>query len=119
MADRKELKLAYKQAARPMGICQVRNLASGKRLIEATPDIAGWRNRTGFTLRLGVHTCKALQADWNAQGADAFAFEVLETLGEEAAIAADAKSVLKNLEAAWLERLRPFGDRGYHVEKQA
>ena len=55
-----------------------------------------------------------LQEDWNKYGEKAFVFEVLEVLKEKEEGFSDIKEELKKLEEKWLEKLQPFGERGYH-----
>jgi hypothetical protein len=82
--DRKALIRQYKETPRTMGVGQVRNLTTGKVLLIAGRDLPSLLNRNQAQLRLNAHSVKSLQADWNAQGADAFAFEVLDTLAPPA-----------------------------------
>lgn len=51
--------------------------------VGATNELGAAERRLLFSLRTGGGRPAALQAAWNAQGADAFAFEVLERLDEE------------------------------------
>jgi hypothetical protein len=110
--NRAELRRRYKEEGRPMGIFAVRNRASGKVLLGASQNLPGALNAARFQLRLGSHRNRELQADWNALGEDAFAFEVLDEL--ERSPDRDAAEELKVLERLWMERLQPYGDRGYH-----
>jgi hypothetical protein len=53
-------------------------------------------------------------------GANAFTFEVLDTLtAPPDQPGYDPADDLRVLEALWLERLQPFGERGYMVEPKA
>jgi hypothetical protein len=65
-------------------------------------------------LARGVHPNARLQADATALGADAFVFEVLEVLNDEAGTLVYPADAVRALEAAWLDRLQPYGDRGYN-----
>ena len=78
--DRKEAVREYKENPPAMGVWAVRNVAEGKVLLGASPNAAGRLNREKFALDFGNHPSRALQADWNRLGPDAFAFEVLDTL---------------------------------------
>ncbi|GIP40460.1 hypothetical protein J31TS4_37400 [Paenibacillus sp. J31TS4] len=53
-----------------------------------------------------------LQKDWKSLGPDAFAYDVLEQ--KEADEVADPRWELKQMEKRWLEKLQPYGDRGYN-----
>lgn len=112
--DRKALIREYKETKRPMGVGVVRNLTSGKALVVAGVDLTSLLTRQRAQLKLGGHTVKALQADWDAHGPDAFAFEVLDTLEPSDAPGWDPTSDLKALEQLWLEKLRPFEPAGYN-----
>jgi hypothetical protein len=65
-------------------------------------------------LRQGNHRNARLQADARLLGADAFVFEVLEVLPAPEEEQRFPRDALKALEAAWLQRLRPWGERGYN-----
>lgn len=98
-----------------MGVFAIRNTASGKVLLGSALNLPGALNGARFRLRMGAHSNRDLQRDWNELGADHFAFEVLDVL--EAADpdpAHDYRDDLAVLEALWIERLQPFGDAGYH-----
>ena len=113
-ASRRELIRAYKESRRPMGVYQVRNTRDGRLLVARTVDLPSALNRERAALRFGAHQNAALQRDWNALGPDAFAFEALDTLTPpEGQPAYDPADDLRVLEAMWLERLRPWGERGY------
>jgi hypothetical protein len=71
-------------------------------------------NRHRFALFAGSHANTALQEDWNAYGADAFVFEVLEVVKVTDAPHFNLSDELTLLEQIWLEQLQPFGARGYN-----
>jgi hypothetical protein len=112
--DRKALSRQYKESPRVMGVGLVRNLATGKSLVVAGVDLPSLLNRHRAQLRLNGHPLKALQADWNTQGGDAFAFDVLDTLTPADTPDYDPTSDLQALEQLWLEKLSPFEPAGYH-----
>jgi hypothetical protein len=114
LMDRKTMIREYKQRRRPMGVFQVRNLATGKVFVGASPDLPAMLNRQRAQLRLGMHPNRALQADWTAQGPEAFAFEILDTLSHADRPDADPATDLRLLEHMWLEKLAPHGERGYN-----
>jgi hypothetical protein len=112
--NRKELIRAYKETRRPMGVYRVRNIHDGRSLVGRSVDLPASLNRERAQLRMGGHRNTALQRDWNALGPDAFAFEVLDTLTPPVDQPGyDPADDLRVLEALWLERLEPFGERGY------
>ena len=112
--DRKSVIREYQQRRRPMGVFQVRNLATGKVFICVSPDLPAMLNRQRAQLRLGMHPNRELQADWTAYGSEAFAFEVLDTLSHADRPDADPATDLRVLEYMWLEKLAPYGARGYN-----
>jgi hypothetical protein len=58
----------------------------------------------------------ALSGDSQAHGAAAFAFEVLDTLTPSDEAGYDPAADLRTLEAMWLAKIAPFGERGYNAE---
>ncbi|MEI7769766.1 MAG: GIY-YIG nuclease family protein, partial [Chloroflexales bacterium] len=73
-------------------------------------------NAHRFTLTIGSHRNRTLQADWNTYGADAFRFEILEVVKvtDDPHFSLDDELTL--LEQIWLEQLQPFGERGYNTD---
>ncbi len=114
--DRKALIREYKADRRPMGVFQVRNTLSGKVFLGSTVDLPSMLNRQRAQLQMGAHPNRPLQADWRAHGADAFAFEVLDTLTPSDEAGYDPAADLRTLEAMWLAKVAPFGERGYNAE---
>jgi hypothetical protein len=115
---RRELIETYKQNPPPMGIFQIRHVESGRTFVVSARNLQGIMNSHRFQLRFGSHPNKRLQTDWNAGGPDAFAFEELDRLAPVDALGKDAVADLAHLEALWLEKLAPYGDRGYNTRKQ-
>jgi hypothetical protein len=103
--DRKALIREYKESPRPAGIFQVKNVATGRLLIGASPDLPGMLNRQRFQLESGTHPDKELQADWDELGPDDFEFTILDRLepGEDAD--APSQEDLRMLHEMWMERL--------------
>ena len=111
---KKELKLAYKELVKPMGVYQIKNMLNGKLFVESTDDLNARFNRFKFQLQMGVHGNKDLQNDWNKGGENNFAFEILETLEPADDKPQNYKGELEILEELWLERLQPYGEKGYN-----
>jgi len=63
-------------------------------------------------LDVGRHANSQLQKDWNKLGADNFTYEVIEE--KEVAEDTDTRWELRQMEKVWLEKLQPYGDRGYN-----
>lgn len=114
--DRKALQREYKETARPMGVFRVCNKQSNRWFIGASLDVPAMLNRQRFQLDMGSHPNPALQRDWKALGADAFAFETLDLLTPPAKPGYDPKADLRTLEAMWRTRLHELYGPGYHVE---
>ncbi|MCX6556260.1 MAG: GIY-YIG nuclease family protein [Candidatus Aminicenantes bacterium] len=117
MSDLKTQKKLFKQTPRPMGIYQIKNLANDKIYIGRSADLNGKINSERFQLRNNMHMNRELQGDFNALGEEKFAFEVLDRLPPKEEPGLDYGEDLKTLEVMWLEKLRPFGARGYHKQK--
>ena len=112
--DRKELIRQYRESARPMGVGAVRNRVNGKVYLFAGRDLRALLNRNQAQLRLNAHPSKALQADWDSLGREAFEFEALDTLAASEDAAHDPTDDLRALEAMWLEKLAPYEPAGYN-----
>jgi len=117
-ATRRELIDDYKQNPPPMGVFQIRHLPSGRVFVVAAQNLPGIMNSHRFQLRSGSHPNKRLQADWKESGADAFVFEALDELARADGVGQDIRADLEALESLWIEKLEPYGDRGYHARKQ-
>lgn len=115
MKSRKEIHREYKERAKPAGVFQIKNIANGKVLLGSSLNLEGPLNSHRFMLKIGSHTNKALQQDWDTFGPDQFAFEILEIVNVQDDPNFDLKDELTLLEQIWLERLQPFGERGYNI----
>ncbi|MGE5377166.1 MAG: GIY-YIG nuclease family protein [Bacteroidota bacterium] len=113
--SRKELQREYKERVKPSGVYQVKNLSNGKVLLGSSLNLEGLLNRNRFMLRNGSHTNKELQRDWNELGPDQFVFEILEVVRVKDDPNFNLKDELTLLEQIWLEKLQPFGERGYNT----
>jgi hypothetical protein len=107
--DRKARIREYKEAVRPAGIFQVRNVTSGRVLIGAAVNPEGSLNRHRFELTTGSHPVTDLQADWNELGPDAFEFTVVDMLKPRKEPSDDPQKELDVLLELWRERLREAG----------
>jgi hypothetical protein len=114
--DKKALKREYKETSRPMGVFQVRNTVTGKLLIGTSVDLPSMLNRLRAQLRMRSHSNRTLQQDWNDLGPEAFEFEILDTLPASDRPNYNPSDDLRALEELWLEKLSPFGDRGYNAK---
>jgi hypothetical protein len=117
MTDLKAIKKLYKQTLRPMGIYQVKNLESGKIYIGRAIDLNGKINSEKFQLKNNMHVNKELQNDFNSAGEGKFVFEILDRLQPKEDPLHDYGNDLRTLGDIWLEKLQPFGAKGYHKKK--
>lgn len=115
--DRKEMIRQYKDRVQPMGVFRVHNTVDGKSLVGSSVDAPAFLNRERFQLKIGLHPNAELQADWNRLGAEAFEFELLDTVEQGDRSHADRMEDLAVLERLWLEKLSPYGTRGYNTEQ--
>jgi len=116
MMDKRQAKLDYKLSHRPMGVFQILNTANGKMYIDSSLNIPGKINRHRVQLNAGLHQSRTLQSDWKEFGERAFEFETVESVEPRQDPAYNYASDLKVLEELWLEKLQPFGDRGYNTK---
>ena len=116
--SRRELNREYAERIKPAGVYQVKNLSNGKVLLGSSLNLEGPLNRHRFILKVGSHTNKALQKDWNDLGTEKFAFEILEEVQRKDDPTFNLSDELTLLEMIWLERLQPFGERGYNLNER-
>ena len=116
MKSRRELTREYRDRRKPAGVFMVKNTANGKILLGSSLNLEGPLNSHRFMLRIGKHENEPLQKDWLAFGEDSFVFEILETVQESDAPGFNLEDELTLLEQIWLEKLQPFGQRGYNKD---
>ena len=98
-----------------MGIVQVRNIKTNRVYLTASANTPGTINSTRFQLKMGTFLPSPdLAKDWSDMGEESFIIEVLDELKPVDDPAYDYRDDLKALETMWLEKLKPFGERGYH-----
>lgn len=109
-AQQRLLKQQYREAPPAAGVFTIRNLASGRLLLGASLNLEGSLNRHRFELGMRGHRNRDLQADWLAQGAEGFAFDVVDTVKERPADPAfDREAELEVLHELWSQE---FARRG-------
>lgn len=116
--DKKAAIRKYKLSHRPMGVFQIVNKTNGKVFVDSSNNVPGKINRHKFALNHASHASKSLQADWNELGEDAFEFETIEPVEPRDDPSYDYKADLEFLEDLWLEKLEPYGDKGYNEKKK-
>ena len=112
--DRKAAIRQYKETPRTMGVGVVRNTANGKSLVLSGRDLPSLLNRHQAQLRLNAHSVKSLQADWNVQKGESFAFEIVDTLEPRKEPDYDPRADLAALEQLWVENLGAYEPAGYN-----
>jgi hypothetical protein len=117
MTERKELIRKYKQTPLPMGIFQIKNLANGKIFIGTSKNLPGKLNSCRFQLINGSHPNRELQKDYAMYGESGFSFEILDRLEPKDDPLYSYDDDLKTLEGLWLDRLGPYGEKGYNRKR--
>lgn len=118
MDRKKELICAYKETPTPMGVYQIKNLKNGKIFIGSHTNIPGKINSNRFQLTHGSHLNKELLRDWQQYGADAFTFDTLELIDPAKVPRENWREAVAALEEKWLDKLRPYDENGYNVNKE-
>jgi hypothetical protein len=114
MKSRKELNREYQERPKPAGVFQVKNIANGRVLLGSSLNLDGALNGHRFMLKTDSHRNKALQDEWHEYGADKFAFEILEVVQVREDPNFNLSDELTLLEMIWLEKIQPFGEKGYN-----
>lgn len=117
--DRKAIIREYKNTPCPMGIYQIKNQINGKALIGSSKNLPGIINRFKTELKLGSCRNVTLQKEWKQFGSDAFEFKELEVLKPLDDQAYDPSEDLNILEELWIEKLEPYGDKGYNKKPKS
>jgi hypothetical protein len=115
LKTRKEIHREYKERVKPSGVFQIKNTANGKVLLGSSLNLEGPLNKHRFILTINGHPNKELQKDWKELGPDQFTFEILETIQVKDDPNFNLKDELTLLEEIWMEKLQPFGERGYNI----
>jgi len=102
--DRKAAVAKYKKRKAAAGIYAVYCAASGEAWVGRTLDLENIQTRLWFGLRTDANTHPAMQAAWNAHGADSFSLRQLEAIDEEA-LDYVRDSILKERFAHWRTEL--------------
>ncbi|WP_138755291.1 DUF2087 domain-containing protein [Paenibacillus sinopodophylli] len=135
-AKRKQLTAEYQERERMMGVFQIKNNVNGKLYIGGSTNLDAFWGKEQFVLNMDTHANKELQKEWKQFGSESFSYLVLETVKLDQKIHYDYKDVLDpegrqpvdlvrqynrevgELKEQWLEKLQPFGEKGYHIEKE-
>jgi hypothetical protein len=101
---RKEAIKEYKARKPQRGAFAVRCGETGRVWVGTSPSLNTVQNSVWFALRHGGCYDKALQAEWNAHGEEAFEYQILEMLDEDVNPHA-IQDLLKEQKVQWAERL--------------
>jgi len=112
MNKRKELIEAYKQIKTYMGVVQIKNTVNGKIFIDSYPNLKNKWLTLQMQLDMGRFANAQLQKDWKEFGSSAFTYEILEQ--KETDKVSDIRWEVKQIIKPWLEKLQPYGDKGYN-----
>ena len=121
---KKEIAAAYAKSFRPMGIFQLRNKENGKIFVGAAMDLDGMRNRIAFFGSPQEAPFHELKEEWARYGPERFEFEIVDRLKPKTDSLADPaelaayKAELGGLLELWLDKLQPYGDKGYNKRKK-
>lgn len=116
MKSQQDIKREYKESPKTPGVFQIRNSVNGRILLGSSLNLHGPLNAHRFMLTIGSHRNRELQKEWNEFGGDKFDFEILETVKIKDEPGFDVGDELTLLEQIWIEKLRPFGERGYNKD---
>ena len=86
------------------GVFAVRCTATGQVWVDSSPNLDAARNSVWFFLSHAYHPNKAMQAEWNTHGEQAFQFEILEKLDDDLSPLA-VGDLLKERRRHWVEQL--------------
>ena len=114
---KKTIKQEYKNRPPDAGVFQIKNLQNGKIFVRSHMNLHAALNRFPMELKLGVSRISQLQADYNQLGAGQFVFEILERLEPQDDPNYNYADDLQTLEEVWLEKLQPYGEKGYNKQK--
>lgn len=115
MIDKEALKKQYKENPYPMGVYKIENKVNGKIFIGSARNLNARINRHKGELKFGGDNVKPLQEDYIKYGEENFSFEIIDTLKPVEDPEYNYKEDLEVLEQMWLEKLQPYGDKGYNI----
>ena len=112
--DRKAKIREYKDTSFSMGVYQIKNKINGKILIGSSVNLRAILNRCKSELKMGSHRNRVLQEEWKQFGSENFEFKELAILEPTDDPGYDPAEDLHVLGELWVEKLSPFGDKGYN-----
>lgn len=116
--EKKTAKKEYKEIEHKTGVYKITNKVNGKIFVKASPNIPAAFNSIRFQLKLGSGFFDAsFNREWKEYGEENFEFTVLEELKPSNNEFSDKKEELQKLERKWLDKLQPYGEKGYNRKK--
>lgn len=115
---KREINREYKDRQKPAGVFQIKNIQNGKIFLGSSLNLEGPLNGHKFMLTINSHRNERLQKEWNEYGANAFVFEILEQVKVKDDPNFNIDDELTLLEQIWVEKLQPFGERGYNKDNR-
>ncbi|MDF2557244.1 MAG: LuxR family transcriptional regulator [Bacillales bacterium] len=112
---KKELQEQFKLVKTYMGVYQIRNNINGKIFIDAFPNIKNKWITLKMQLDMKQHANSELQKDWISFGEAVFEYTVLEE--KDTTDLYDVRWETKQLLKVWLDKLQPYGEKGYNKLK--
>ncbi len=111
---KKELKQQAQQIEIYMGVVKITNTANGKIYVVSYPDLRDKWQFIQNALNSGTYSSGALVRDWKEYGHDAFRYEVLEQTAQQGESREEIGRLLRQMQRPWLEKLQPYGEKGYN-----
>ena len=109
--QRKQMKNAYKSQLSHGAVYAIDCAGNGRRLLKATTDLKGIRNRYNFSLSMNGCPDPALRQEWLDYGVGGFSLTVLEEMDmEEGQTAAEFAADIEALRELWQEKLAAGGE---------
>lgn len=102
--DKRQARKEFKSRKTPKGIFAIRCAATSEVWLGASDHLDSAQNGLWFQLRNGLHQSKRLQSEWNANGEEAFTYEVLETLDDDVSPLL-LKDLLRERQKHWEKKL--------------
>ena len=107
--DKQEMKRAYKESKRPMGVYSIKNLEDKRIFIGFSTDLNAIINRHKTELKFKNHRNRELQEMWNSMDENCIKFEVLDGLDPEEKSQAEIREELRTLTDMWIQKLASSG----------
>ncbi len=108
--NKQEIKRAYKESKRPMGIYCIKNKEDKNIFIGFATDLNAIINRHKTELKFKSHRNKDLQKMWDSAGEASVEFKVLDELDPEEKSQAEIREELSTLADMWIQKLSSSGE---------